>query len=656
MKHRLYAVLSALLVTLAFSGITRAQDQTTPLPDGSVTLETLGLNSYTIQGFFGEIFIAIPVGYDWIFENDIPVTMQYQASPVLNPDQTLASILVKGNPITSFRPIVDGEVHEITFSIPAEYLEPGQNFTIQVQGTLFITQPDCQNDANTGQWLRILNTSVVGLTHAINPLPPVLSDLPGAIVNPVLYEQTPVLFVLPEQANGAALTTAGQVAARLYKQSNITFTPIQVTTAFALTEEQKASSNLVIIGTPEQQPILQEFTLPAALEAGAFKTLDQLAAPPGHGVVQIVPSPWNVARKVLIVSGGNDAGLKLAGQAFADSATFKAMSDRFYFVRGLEPKSTETVPPWTSEVTTLSQLGFFDRTFNGVQTVDSYYNIRRPPGWLFQTGSSLTLKIGFTPMALGSNIIVSLDDVYVGTIDTSDRADQTEVTLQLPVEDLNNAVLERGGINMVLKLTVSNLLPIEQCQDYDARTASTEVSAESYFTVQHDLIPLPDLKAFPYPFISDEPRTPTLIIVPNEPTVDEMAKAINIAGMLGDYAYTDFTLQIALATEVSPDTDGNANLIVLGLSDRQPLIYQVIADSSAVGSNIYQSADSTQDGVLQEGVSAWNADRTVLNVFSKTQAGLDSAVTALLGELPFVSESGSIALAPAGQAVRVVYR
>jgi len=655
--QRSLALLFVVIALLLASTASAQEDLSTVTRD--ITFENLGYDDLYIRGLIEDVSVQIPINYDWIVQADIPVQLRYQASPILNPDRTIITLIVKGDEITSFRPITDGAEHDFAFTISADNLKPGENFAIQVAASLYITPTDCQDQINPGQWFKILNSSSIVLTHSLNPEPASLADLPTAIINATPYEQPAVIFVLPENPDSTTLTVAGQVAARLRRLSNIIPQPFQVKMAGTLTEAERQDANLVMIGLPDANAEIGALAaeLPAPLQDRAFMTLDQVKVPGSHGVIQIIKAPWNPARHILIVSATELSGLRLAGQAFASTPTFRALNGSFHFVRGLEsPLESDTQAPWLTPTTSLSQLGFYDRAFDGVEAVATYYNVRRPPGWLLLPGSSLTVNLGFTPMAVGSNVIVSIDDVYVGTIDTSEQATSTEVMLPLPVEELNAAAQAKGGLNMVVKMSVSNLLPINQCQDFDPGIISTEIEASTFFSLQHDYIDLPDLRAFPYPFISDQPRTPVTLLIPAEPNIDEIAKVINVAGILGEYAITDFNMEIITADVMDENTHANSHLIVIGLTNRQPFIFQLIDSTSAVGSSVYQIADNTVDGVLQMGRSILNENRYVLNIFSGNQTGLDQAVASLLSPLPFVSQSGSIALVQTGQPPRIVFR
>jgi hypothetical protein len=150
---------------------------------------------------------------------------------------------------------------------------------------------------------------------------------------------------------------------------------------------------------------------------------------------------------------------------------------------------------------------------------------------------------------------------------------------------------------------------------------------------------------------------PLLIVLPNNPTMDYLQNALNLAAMLGQFATSGMDLYIAQAGEVLQQKNGDANLIVLGNVVDQPLLVSLSAGETPIlDENVKAAINNPDFGVLREVVSPWNGQRAVLLVYSTAASGYSNAINALLKSVPPVSQSGSLAIVEAGQSPRVIYR
>src|SRR5262249_46454147 len=156
---------------------------------------------------------------------------------------------------------------------------------------------------------------------------------------------------------------------------------------------------------------------------------------------------------------------------------------------------------------------------------------------------------------------------------------------------------------------------------------------------------LPDLQAFPYPFLNDKENNPVVIVLPQNPDSAAVSDALTLAATLGNRAVTEFDVSVATPDQVTQDKYANANLIILGAKANPPLFGKFTqALASSRNSTVVAAFNNPDFGILYEIPSAWNAKRVMLFVSSGTANGYGAAFDQLIANVPPVGSSGSIAV------------
>ena len=645
--------LPLLMIVPLFWNISVAQAQ----EDGNaveVTFSDLGYSDLRLKGLYGTNSMWIPFQSDWPV-GPVEVNLTYTASPLLNSEQAILTVLAENQELVSVRPIADGLDHSISFVVPPErQLAAGINITFD--GHLKLTDEICEDSFNVGQWLIIRDTSQIRINLSGEDRAPEITDLPQAIVvEGGDINLPPVLFVLPDQLDDVALTTAAQVAMRLGARINAENLPVNVTTASTLTEEQRLNSNLVVIGLPSNQPLIQELAggMPVPPLNEGFISLDGIPIPATDGVIQIFSSPWRPSNRVLLIGGNGPEGLAKAGAAFEDEATFESLSGAFQFVHELvvRPEDTQS-PAWTTPQTTFAQLGEFDRQVTGLGITDSFYFFRLPPGSALGQDAQLVLHIAFSPALRNKNSFaaVYVNDIYSGSINVDSLDGDSWVALNLPIQSLNELARKGSPRNLNIKLSIANLLPNNNCDQVDKNSSWTKIYADSYITGNFVPVEQPDLYYFPYPFASLANENPVRLIVADEPTVGDIQAALSIAAMLGSGSTPNLQLDMRHVSTETPESLSGRNLIMIGTPSRHVLLKEVLAATQAnIPLDIYQVLSAQRTGVFHVLKSPWDDQRSVLAIYSESDAGLDAALQSLYERANLTDESGSIALVKADE-------
>jgi hypothetical protein len=617
-----------------------------------ITFADAGYGDLTLAGMYGSNSVFIPFPSDGRITSPLEVRLVYSASPLLNVDRAALTLLAGDSPLTSLRPEADGQPREVRFEVPPELIS-SDGLLLGFRGYLRLTDDPCEETNNPGQWLIIHKASVITLIPTPVSTEPDFASLPRSVIvqNPLPADAAPpVVFVLPANPTGAELSAAARVAARLGAQS-VQSRPLDLIAVTALTDDLRETASLIVIGIPERQPLLAELAglrVPLNATGTGFTTEGGDDVPPDDGVVQLIRSPYSETRSLLIVSGGTSDAVLRAASVFENYATFTNLQGAFELVRadGRPPDATIT-SPWGSGITSLAALGATDRTVRGTGSFDVYYAFDRPAGRVLMQGARFTLNAAFSPTLYSAESYVAafINDVFIGSLRTGEGALTNRLTFDLPVEQLNQTTGGTRPQTWVIRLSVSNQLRQEACAQVHPESAWTTISADSAFDARFNYLTLPELQAFPYPYVGGESATSTLVI-PDSPTADEISAALRLALVMGQRARgIDLPLNIALTGEVSEGTHGDHHLLILGTLDRQPLLTAMIAQLPAVfDPQLYQAVNEASSGIVRQSASPWNRERVVTLVYSPSADGFDKAYRGLMTGAPPVDAPATFAI------------
>jgi hypothetical protein len=627
-----------------------------PVDDVEVRLDDLGYSDISLNGLYGMASIWIPLQNRWEIDSPVTVDVVYTGSPLLNPESAVLTVKVNGQAVSSIRPVGDGAPKTFRVTVPPSLVQqPG--FQLEFTGFLKITDLECEDTNNPGQWLIVQNSTTLRMSPQVTGEAPGLDHLLDALVirsyddNP-----TPIIFAIPDTDDTALLTAAGRIAAHLGTATTADHLPFTIKTFNALTLRDKRSAHIVVVGLLEDVPFWEEWAedtdiiLPAE---DAFETPGGRVLPPESALIQLFVSPWNPANNILLLSATGIEGIEMGGNAFAHRQTRQTFTGPYAVVDDLV-----TLPApqpglrWSSTHTTFQQLGELDQRVTGIGNQDAFYFFRIPPGWVFSPGAQLTLHMAFSPALRDdeSYAIIYINDVYVGTVSVAPDADDVWVAMELPTRTLNERARTGRPMNLDLRLAIANLLPVDSCDQINLESSWTVIYRDSYFTIEHDYAELPDLHAFPYPFVTAISTPPISVVLPQNHTLNDLQYALALTATLGKYALPDIDIDIITADAASQESLEGHNLIILGEMSRQPLIEALVSEDDLLRINRQLvQLDEPNIGILHSLISAWSPERNVLLVYGETQSGFAQAAEALYTAAPPVFEPGSVAFIRAGR-------
>ena len=444
----------------------------------------------------------------------------------------------------------------------------------------------------------------------------------------------PTTIILPDQPTSNDLSAAATIASGLGQATNGSI-ELSVATVSRLTPDIQANNHLIIIGSPETNPLLAELALPL--------DIDEDVVEPGFGVLQEVISPWNEFRLVLVVSGLDDEGVGKASIALNRRAHFLGMQGPVAIVVELGDLS-ENLPFVEADSFTFETLDYDPEAIYGVEPEVLDYVFSMPLEWRLDNPPFFHLKFSHAKSLdpTRSAISINLNGLPLGSaILNEENAVDGELVISLPPNQL------KSGRNTLSIQVDMELLDTEHCIGRTDTRAWTVISNESEIFLPYTQAEVePVLRYFPFPFSNPTGVDDTLIVVPDEPDEIIINQVIRIAGLLGGTSRTEkLTVPILFDSEVNDTIRENNHLILLGRPTQNTLLSEVnnqlphpfirgtdVLLPLAIDRVVFLADPERNAGLLEVIDSPWSDSHVLLAVTGTTDGGVALAFEALATE------------------------
>ena len=168
------------------------------------------------------------------------------------------------------------------------------------------TQEEKQNSPSIWNETQGLNTSEGPQREEL-----MLSDFPDVFKNDTI-------IVIGENASQIETESAEAIAIKL---ENLTGNMTIIINDTALTENNKTNCNLILVGTPKSNSLLQEvYNL-----TNATRVTEEYPGS-GKGILEILCNPWNEEKAMLLVEGSDEWGVKAGGDLLTENEKIKELS------------------------------------------------------------------------------------------------------------------------------------------------------------------------------------------------------------------------------------------------------------------------------------------------------------------------------------------
>jgi hypothetical protein len=304
-----------------------------------------------LQGMGSTHYQGFPSPGSWELIEDPEVRIHFEHSAALLNGRSSLTISINDESIASVmlddENTVDGElIAKIPRRLLSDYNQLGLAVVQHVN-------EECEDPFDPALWTRVgLNSSIV-FAYEDKPVEGELLDFPYPFFDAQGYGPMKLALGGGQTTSNSQLEVLGDIGLALGRLAAYR----QVEMQPPVRDPMDAMTHLLVVGTPDQNPLVNFFVDSTTLVAG-------------EGLVGAFPNPDHPELAVLVVTGGDDAGMKLAADAVSSQDRYQLLSGESATVTDLvdampPPSKRDPLPvPETSEFT-LADLGIQDRTIRG---------------------------------------------------------------------------------------------------------------------------------------------------------------------------------------------------------------------------------------------------------------------------------------------------
>lgn len=634
-----------------------------------VPLSALRIRDLELQSPQGAASVSIRIPDDWSVTgtNILYLNMEYFES--INPDT--ASIADFANPITELTVRLDGTVvstvsltkanvgiQTLQIALPAEILNNAtrRNHTLELE---LDARDHCRNRLDSKVFIRADQSFIHYEYQEFLPLLD-LARYPRPFYNnrQFVAEQESVWIVMPPNPSSATLNSVASIATGLGRLTGSDIL-IRVTTQDKLTEADRQGNHLILVGKPEDHPLIASLFSNSSLQttraAEGSLSFRGTALGIDDGIIDLIPHPENPKRAVMVVSGQSDEALRKAGQSLGGPPSLLGIGGSLailtetretFYTSGTAIGSTLKFSQLgATEDVVLSGIGtqIFDVTFNipfGTRlTNDAYVEV------LYNNAQTLAIA--------NSNFSVLMNEVPIGSVNLG-VVDPNLTTTPSPVAGYK--VLRIPIPSTSVQVGTSNTLSLQLDINNDFNCEPPNRSA-TWFTISKDstlylpreiqdpatYVPLVGL--FPSPFNSLPNLNNVWVSLPAEPTQVEWEAGIKVLSRLGSDTFGEgFIPKLSTGAIPSGEDLSLYHFIVIGRPTTNEFLNQL---NPALPQPFVQGTDSIQQriddvsyllapgfdvGILQIMRSPFQQNNVILVLTGTSPIGEEFASTALLSQ------------------------
>lgn len=636
-KRITFSLLLCVVLLAGFASPTHAQ---TAAPAGLITLADLGKSEIRLTGPYDSTTLTFGLPATWQVSSDAQVTLN--TTTAFNTVDLQNTQSASGGTLTvSFNRKTIGvilldqvQTKEYMFNIPAASmvsprLDGLMELSFQLDSSL-----SCFVNQNT--IVLINSVSSISFSYTEVPADTSLASFPRPLYQRSIYPDF-AYIVVPDQPTSAELQGALSVAAGLgsLTSGELSLDLLRVSDMAA---DQKASSHLIFVGKASSFSQLGELSLPSPADQGQFKLTD-----PDAGIVQMVASPSNKSKVVLLVSGNTDAGVIKAAQAISTGNLAPYTSSNLSVVN--EVRSVATASPLLSDQT-LADMGFGPKQFQSRGISSSLYSFTVPSGTTVTSDAFFDLAYGHSTLVNYdlSGLVVLLNGQPIGSVRFTEETSKQSInttSLALP------PALIVPGKN-VLEVR-ANLEPLDNCVDPNLRGLWAVIWPQSRLHLPFDPTSPSnldfaaglDLGNYPAPMVFDPNLTDTAFIFSREEP-ETWRSGLQIASFLGNRAKTPLPQLRVFFDDETESTDlSSHHLIVVGrpstlnvigrMAQAMPVPFEKNADvaNDQFSQVVYQLPQDSSVGYLELFQSPWNTEKVVIAALGNNPTGEAWAASSL---------------------------
>lgn len=337
------------------------------------TLQSLGYKNETLSGLgLNSVQYLFNASKEQLTSKDAYIDLIYYHSGLLDYGFSSFSVELNNEVISSTAFSKESEqLSTMQVKIPPGLLRFGENrLTVSAR---MLTTTSCDVTGFSDPWLTISDQSNIHLpaTTGVDSNIPSLLDLKFF---PNLFmthsDLGDVAFILPKSAP-STWKIAGQMAYELGRNSNPLISNLEAVYADSVPQQVLDENSLIMIGKSSTIPLLSQINnqLPAPFDIASdtanesnMQVIYRIPQGMSVGYLELLASPFNVEKPILVLAGNSDDGLVMAGNALLLNELRSQLTGVFAVTNGTQIATGSAssafsavgtlVPPESSVITT----------------------------------------------------------------------------------------------------------------------------------------------------------------------------------------------------------------------------------------------------------------------------------------------------------------
>ncbi len=593
-------------------------------------------NRFRLRGVYSEAQIGFTRPRGWKVRS-AKALIRFQHSPALQANLSNLTVRVNDRSIGSV-PLnrKESQVGQVVFNVPSKLIQDYNDLTIVAQQQN--KQDGCSDPGDATLWTEVLPDSKLLFDYQPQAIPLNFSRYPYPFFDNLSLDTNRIVYLLPK-LNESWLAGAPRFQAALGRLAD--FRPIDTRLVEDI-DEVEPNERLVIMGTPADQPALEDLDLPFTIDGNQILDGNKLALPEDVGVL-ILTTTQDGSVPVLVATGNGPEGVAKAAQFLVQPDSSKLGTGQAILVDKLNEVPTPSPRQWPrylpeknsfklSEIKTqANDEPFGDVTVRGAGAPPIDIDFRALPDDQFRRGSSMTVRYSYGPQVnpRTSAVEVLLDDIFIGGARlTSDKGESRKA---LKVDLPANLIKPTSKIQVAFRLNAKE--PAQCGRVTDQQLTGTLHSDTSFNLNRENSVQLPNLELLQsgYPFAAPQDLSGTAIVVPESPSTTDLLTLLTFSERLGRLSQADSVkLNVYTADVLPPDIPKTHHLVGIGIQEKFP--FPEVFESGGFrlgGGFLRQSSQGSiqalpdEEGVIKQIVSPDNRDRVLLALSAQTEDGLD---------------------------------
>lgn len=361
----------------------------------------------------------------------------------------------------------------------------GNTVNLKITSSLPEAGYDCTKITDPGFWVYITPDSTITFNYTMADYIPDLRQFPYPFIKSQAIDKDRVTAVINAENNPQILESVFNVANALGKNQTWRGFDFNITTLDQLTNDQKTTSNIILIGTAKELKLNSIATQwPLAInQDGLFIHRDGSKLLDNEGLIILLKSPWNPQLAMLVLTGNSDLAVSNATQKLRDPQFIQTVTFQEYaFINQMQNYHFK-LPDYNK--VTFAALNYDDQFANGTGTNTLNYNLDLTTQKDIQS-VNLNVKYNASPfLAKNSFLTLKVNDLPVGGVELYKK---TKNTYSWKATVDKNFI--KPGLNTFAFIFTLHL-PYENCSAEETNAAWGMIQKNSSIDVNTNLVNAP---------------------------------------------------------------------------------------------------------------------------------------------------------------------